>query len=166
MLLDQSVSSVSMRTADPGDAVQCPWFAVWTHSNCEERVREQLAEKGFRTFLPTVRDWSRRAGVRRLISRPMFPSYLFVQHQIEKHSYVEIMKTKGLVRILGERWDRLEPIPTGEVDAIRRVVNMANCRCCRIRISGRGSGSASPMEHWRGSRAFSSGRGHSAGFSF
>jgi transcription antitermination factor NusG len=53
----------------------------------------------------------------------MFPSYLFVQHRIDKRSYVEIMKTKGLVRILGERWDRLEAIPSGEVDAIRRVVD-------------------------------------------
>jgi transcription antitermination factor NusG len=69
-----------------------------------------------------VRDWSRRAGVRRVVVRPMFPSYLFVQHRIDKRSYVEIMKTKGLVRILGERWDRLEAIPAGEVDAIRRVV--------------------------------------------
>ena len=77
----------------------------------------------------------------------MFPSYLFVQHRIEKHSYVEIMKTKGLVRILGERWDRLEPIPAGEVDAIRARRQHGACRCCRIRISGRGSGSASPMEH-------------------
>jgi transcription termination/antitermination protein NusG len=53
----------------------------------------------------------------------MFPSYLFVQHPIEKRSYVEIMKTKGLVRILGDRWDRLETIPGAEVDAIRQVVN-------------------------------------------
>jgi transcription termination/antitermination protein NusG len=122
LLLEQSVSSKLTTTPDPGEsAASCPWFALWTHSNCEERVRAQLEEKGLRAFLPTVREWSRRAGIRRLISRPMFPSYLFVQHRIEKQSYVEIMKTKGLVRILGERWDRLEPIPGGEVDAIQRV---------------------------------------------
>jgi transcription antitermination factor NusG len=28
-----------------------------------------------------------------------------------------------LVRILGERWDRLEPIPTVEIDGIQRVVD-------------------------------------------
>jgi transcription antitermination factor NusG len=102
---------------------ELPWFAIWTNSHCEERVREQLDAKGFRAFLPTVREWSRRAGVRRAVVRPMFPSYLFVQHRIDKRSYVEIMKTKGLVRILGERWDRLEAIPSGEVDAIRRLVD-------------------------------------------
>ena len=100
-----------------------PWFALWTHSHCEERVRDQLLGKGFRAFLPTIHDWSRRAGVRRLIPKPMFPSYLFVQHAIEKRSYVEIMNTKGLVRILGERWDRLEQVPGAEVDAIHRLVS-------------------------------------------
>ena len=122
MLLEQSVPAMPMMP-DPATAADCPWFALWTHSNCEERVRQQLDEKGFRTFLPTVRDWSRRAGVRRLIPRPMFPSYLFVQHRIEKRSYIEIMKTQGLVRILGERWDRLEQIPSVEVEAIQRIAN-------------------------------------------
>ena len=123
MLLEQSTivdQSLPGELHLPGEL---PWFAIWTNSHCEERVREQLDGKGFRTFLPTVRDWSRRAGVRRVVVRPMFPSYLFVQHRIDKRSYVEIMKTKGLVRILGERWDRLEAIPSGEVDAIRRVVD-------------------------------------------
>ena len=123
MLLEQSTivdQSLPGELQVPGES---PWFAIWTNSHCEERVREQLDGKGFRTFLPTVRDWSRRAGVRRVVVRPMFPSYLFVQHRIDKRSYVEIMKTKGLVRILGERWDRLEAIPSGEVDAIRRVVD-------------------------------------------
>jgi transcription termination/antitermination protein NusG len=84
-------------------------------------VHDQLAAKGYAALLPTVQDWSRRAGVRRLISRPMFPSYLFIRQVIDKRSYVDIMRTKGLVRILGERWDRLEPVPVAEIEAIRRV---------------------------------------------
>jgi transcription antitermination factor NusG len=113
----------SVAAAARNALASAPWYAIWTHSNCEERVRDQLVEKGFRAFLPTVRDWSRRAGVQRLIPRPMFPSYLFVQHHIEKRSYVEIMKTNGLVRILGERWDRLERVPGAEIDAIERLMN-------------------------------------------
>ena len=89
------------------------WFALWTNSHCEQLVCDQLAAKGFETFLPTVGEWSRRGGVRRVIPRPMFPGYLFVRHAIEKRSYVEIMKARGLVRILGERWDRLSAIGDG-----------------------------------------------------
>ena len=98
------------------------WFALWTHSHCEQLVRDQLTAKGFEAFLPTIRDWSRRGGVRHLISRPMFPSYLFVRHSMDKTSYIEIMKSNGLVRILGERWDKLAPIPDAELDAIRQLV--------------------------------------------
>ncbi len=101
---------------------EAPWFALWTHSNCEQLVRDQLTAKGFDAFLPTIRDWSRRGGVRRLISRPMFPSYLFVRHSMDKLSYIEIMKSNGLVRILGERWDKLAPVRDAEIDAIRQLV--------------------------------------------
>ena len=99
------------------------WFALWTHSHCEQLVRDQLTAKGFDAFLPTIRDWSRRGGERHLISRPMFPSYLFVRHAIEKLSYIEIMKTNGLVRILGERWDRLAAVADEEINAIRQLVS-------------------------------------------
>lgn len=99
------------------------WFALWTHSHCEQLVRDQLTAKGFDAFLPTIRDWSRRGGIRRLISRPMFPSYLFVHHSMDKLSYIEIMKSNGLVRILGERWDKLAPVADEEIDAIRQLVS-------------------------------------------
>jgi transcription termination/antitermination protein NusG len=99
------------------------WFALWTHSHCEQLVRDQLTTKGFDAFLPTIRDWSRRGGKRHLVSRPMFPGYLFVHHAIEKLSYIEIMKTNGLVRILGERWDKLAAVADEEIDSIRRLVS-------------------------------------------
>ena len=109
--------------AKPWQSDDARWFALWTHSHCEQLVRDQLTAKGFETFLPTVGEWSRRGGVRRVIPRPMFPSYLFVRHAIEKRSYVEIMKARGLVRILGERWDRLSAIGDDEIEAIQRVGN-------------------------------------------
>jgi transcription antitermination factor NusG len=51
----------------------------------------------------------------------MFPSYLFVRHSMDKISYIEIMKSNGVVKILGERWDKLTPIPDAELEAIRQV---------------------------------------------
>ena len=97
------------------------WFALWTNSHCEQFVCEQLVAKGFEAFLPTMREWSQRAGIRRLIPVPMFPGYLFVRHAMDKHGSLEIVKTRGLVRILGERWDRLAAIPDAEIEAIQRI---------------------------------------------
>ena len=41
---------------------------------------------------------------------------------MDKASYVEILKARGVVRILDGGWSRLTPIPADEVDAIQRLV--------------------------------------------
>lgn len=99
------------------------WFAIWTHSHCEQLVHDQLVANAFDAYLPTVRTWSRRGGRRRLIPLPMFPGYLFVHHPMDKRSHVEVLKARGVVKVLGERWDRLAPIPDAEIEALQRVLN-------------------------------------------
>ena len=42
---------------------------------------------------------------------------------LNKRSYIEIVKLRGVVRLLGEAWDRLAPIPDDEIATIRRVVD-------------------------------------------
>jgi transcriptional antiterminator NusG len=98
------------------------WYALYTHSHCEQLVDDQLAAKGFDVFLPKLETWSQCAGRQHLISLPMFPSYLFLHHAIDITSYLEVRKARGLVRILGERWDRLGVIPDAEIEAIHKVV--------------------------------------------
>ena len=97
------------------------WYVLWTHSHCERLVYDQLAAKEFNLFLPEIDVWSRRAGLRRLIRVPMFPGYLFLRHAMDKTSYVEVCGARGLVRVLGERWDRLAVVPDREVEAIQKV---------------------------------------------
>jgi transcriptional antiterminator NusG len=102
----------------PGDE----WYAVWTRSNCEHLVAEQLAAKAFMPFLPETAVRARRDGRSRVVSAPIFPGYLFVRHAMDKASYVEILKARGVVRILDGGWSRLAPIPADEVDAVQRLV--------------------------------------------
>ena len=98
------------------------WYVLWTHSNSEQLVHNQLAAKGFHLLLPTIEAWSRRGGVRRLARVPMFSGYVFLRHAMDKSSYIEICKARGLVRVLGERWDQLDVMPDRDVEAIRKVV--------------------------------------------
>lgn len=102
----------------PGDE----WYAVWTRSNCERLVEEQLAAKAFDAFLPEMTVRGRRDGRPHITRVPVFPGYLFVRHAMDKTSYVEILKARGVVRILDGGWSRLTPIPAEEVDAIQRLV--------------------------------------------
>lgn len=97
------------------------WHVLWTMSNCEQLVHEQLAAKGYETFLPMVDKWSRRRHTRHLIRAPMFPGYLFVHQAMDKSSYIDIAKARGLVRILGERWDKLATVTDREIEAVQRI---------------------------------------------
>jgi transcription antitermination factor NusG len=100
------------------------WYAMWTNSHCEQLVHDQLLAKGFDPFLPRVEIWSRRGGERRVVSAPLFPGYLFLRHPaMTKASYIDVCKSRGLVRVLGERWDRLEVVPDSEIGGIRTVLD-------------------------------------------
>ena len=105
------------------DAEQAPWLALWTHSHAEQLVYDQLIAKRFHAFLPMIPVWSRRGGAQHLIRKPMFPGYLFLRLALDKASYIEILKTNGLVRILGERWDRPAVVPDPEIVAVRQVLD-------------------------------------------
>src|SRR5262245_12597683 len=66
------------------------WYVLWTRSNCEQHVHDQLMAKGFDLFLPRVEVWSRRGGLRQLTRLPMFPGYLFLRRAMDKRSYIEV----------------------------------------------------------------------------
>ena len=109
---------------DPADALPNAeaWYAVWTHSHYEYLVAQQLSSKGFKPLLPEMSVWSKRVGGKRLVKVPMFPGYLFLRHGMEKRSYIEILKVRGIGGILEDGWTRLTPIPNAEVDAIQRIM--------------------------------------------
>ena len=103
------------------------WYALWSKSHCEQLVCDQLAAKGFQVFLPKIEVWSRRNGGRHCIAVPMFPGYLFLHHAMDLNSYIEVLKTRELVRVLGDGRDRLRDrlavVPDAEIDAIQKVVD-------------------------------------------
>ena len=84
-------------------------------------VHDQLAAKGFDLLLPTVDKWSRRRQARCLYRAPLFPGYLFVRHAVDPESYLEITKARGMVRILGSRWDNLAVVPNRDIAMITQI---------------------------------------------
>ncbi len=107
-------------TNQPSPAAR--WHVLWTHSNCERLVYEQLRAQGFEVLLPMIGQWARRRGLRYLARVPMFPGYLFLHQAIDKLSYLQVCKARGLVRILGEQWDRLAVVPDREIESIQKLI--------------------------------------------
>jgi len=124
------VSTVGCQLSDqvePSSFLACQpasekrWYVLWARTHSEQMVYDQLAAKGFDLFLPMMAVWSRRNGVRYRANVPMFPGYLFFHHLMDSTSYIELRQARGLVKILGDSWDRLAVVPESEIMAIQRV---------------------------------------------
>lgn len=124
LLEQQDSTQISETGLQPqvSDAGRLQWYALWTHSHCEQLVRSQLDARGFELFFPTVGVWSRRAGVKHRIRQPLFPGYLFLRDQLSGPRYVEILKARGLVGVLGGRNGGPDHIQDSEIEAIRALV--------------------------------------------
>lgn len=111
--------------AKPGE-VEVGWHVIWTRSNCEQIVRDQLLDRSYETFLPMVDQWSIRRGGKTtgkqpVCKIPLFRGYLFVHHGIDKAAFIDISNTRGVSRILGMRWDRLARVPESQIECIKRA---------------------------------------------
>jgi transcription antitermination factor NusG len=115
------MQAANLKSTSPTFQASLSWYALWTHSHCEQLVCQQLTAKGFHVLLPQIVVWSRR-GIRSTVQTPMFPGYLFLSHVMDKHSYIEVRKARGLVNILGGRWDRLMTVPEVQIDAIQKMM--------------------------------------------
>ena len=104
---------------EPGP--QPVWHVLWTHSHCERLLSDQLRAMGYTVFVPELSVWSRRGGARRTLRQPMFPGYLFLRHAMDRRSYQEVRKTRGLVSILGSGWDRLAVVRDREIETLRAL---------------------------------------------
>jgi transcription termination/antitermination protein NusG len=95
------------------------WFAIWTRSRHEHMVREQLEQKGFEAFLPTIPKWSRWKDRKKKIDWPLFPGYCFAKFNAQDR--LPIVKCTGVVTIVSSDGEII-PIPDVEIDGIRRLV--------------------------------------------
>jgi len=153
---------VTMAAALGGHAaLDASWFAVWTRNQYEPRVEGGLRAKRVEAFLPVVRVPSRRRDRRRTLEQPLFPGYLFARFAPSRDAYLSVATTEGVVRILGEGWDALCPVPEAQMDAIRRLVAAGTATRAawlregdRVRIVGGPlAGLEGLVQTWRGARA-------------
>jgi len=118
----QSEGGEALTFPQPAAVADAKWYAIWTRSHSEQLVADQLESKGLRVFLPKMGVWSRRGGVRHVIQVPMFSGYVFLNEPVDKKIYLDVIQSRGVVRILGDRWDSLSALADGEIDALQRVV--------------------------------------------
>jgi len=87
------------------------WYAIHTRSRFEQKVYEGLCGKSVEAFLPRVEVWSRRKDRRKKILVPILPGYVFVHFKMEPETYWHIIKTVGIVRMVGFEG---KPVPAND----------------------------------------------------
>lgn len=87
------------------------WYAVHTRSRFEQKVYDGFCGKSIEVFLPKAQVMSRRKDRRKKILIPLLPGYVFVHSDLEPEEYWDIIKTVGVVRMVGFEG---KPVPAKE----------------------------------------------------
>lgn len=87
------------------------WYALHTRSHFEQKVYDGLCRKSIEAFLPRIEVMSRRKDRHKMILIPMLPGYVFVFSDLRPEEHLEIVKTAGVVRMVGFKG---KPMPAKE----------------------------------------------------
>ena len=101
------------------------WYVLHTRSRFEQVVFEGLERKSLEAFLPRMTVMSKRRDRRLKIRVPLFPGYVFVKSTLNPHERLEIVKTVGVVRLVGNR-DGPVPVEDEAIDSLRIMVTGDN----------------------------------------
>ncbi|MCP3873217.1 MAG: UpxY family transcription antiterminator [Desulfobacteraceae bacterium] len=100
------------------------WFALLTRSNFEQTVYSSIIKKNIEAFLPKIKKKSRRKDRNLMIEIPLFPGYIFVKSGFEPAAQLNILKTTGAVRLLGNQSGPV-PVPQAQVESLK-IMTSAN----------------------------------------
>ncbi len=97
------------------------WYVLHTRSRFEQVVYTGLEGKSLEAFLPKITVMSRRRDRRKTLRVPLFPGYVFVRSALDAHERLEIVKTVGVVRIVGNKTGPV-PVPDEAVDSLQIMI--------------------------------------------
>jgi transcription antitermination factor NusG len=97
------------------------WYVVYTKPKWEKKVAERLNEIGVITYCPLVTKISQWSDRKKIVSVPLFNSYIFVQ--IEEKNRNRVFEIPGAVRYLF--WlGKPATVRNSEIEAIQLPICM------------------------------------------
>jgi transcription termination/antitermination protein NusG len=97
------------------------WYALHTRSRFENVVLDGLTRKEVEAFLPRITVRSKRVDRKKMIQVPLFPGYLFVKTSLDPHEHLEVVKTVGVVTLVGNRQGPV-PISVESIASLKIMV--------------------------------------------
>jgi len=77
------------------------WYVLHTKSRFEGIVFDALEKKSKEVFLPRIWVRSRRKDRKVMLHNPLFPGYVFVKTDLDARDHLDILKTTGAVKLIG-----------------------------------------------------------------
>ncbi len=97
------------------------WYAIHTKSRFENVVNDGLVKKSIEAFLPKILVKSRRRDRKMMIRVPLFPGYLFVKSDLNPYEQLDILKTVGVVRFIGNKEGPLS-VPSKDIASLKIMI--------------------------------------------
>ncbi len=99
------------------------WYAVYVRSRSEFAAETQLSRKGVRSYLPSVRRLRHWKDRKVWLHFPLFPSYLFVNVPPTPQEFTRVLRTHGVVRLLGSPRGAPASIPPDQILYLQMLIN-------------------------------------------
>jgi transcription antitermination factor NusG len=97
------------------------WYAVYTYSHHERRVRDQLQNKGVEHFAPFYSEIRNGKNGRARLELPLFPGYVFVK--VSRAERVRVLESTSVVCIVGTTYGPA-CIPACEIERLRAILEL------------------------------------------
>ena len=105
------------------------WYVVHTQPHRETQAERQLANQGYRAFLPRFLRSRRHARKFETVLAPLFPRYMFVALDLTRDRWRSVNGTLGVERLL-MRGSEPEPVPRGLVEQIAEAAGADGVVSC------------------------------------
>ena len=99
------------------------WYVLHTKSRFENVVNDGLSKKGIEVFLPKIGVKSKRKDRNLMLKTPLFPGYIFVKTDLKPLECIEILKTAGVVRLIGNN-DGPVSVPDADINSLKIITKV------------------------------------------
>ncbi|WP_367864457.1 UpxY family transcription antiterminator [Pedobacter sp. WC2423] len=97
------------------------WYVIYTRPQRENKISNYLSQKGIEFFFPTIKDVRQWNDRKKVISKPLFPSYIFVKIY-DSADYFNCLEIDGVCYFV-KFGKQLGRISQDEIDQLKIMVN-------------------------------------------
>ena len=87
------------------------WYLAQLKPNSHRIAEANLSRQGFESFCPMAMETKRQRGKFIKAEKPLFPGYIFVQHDPEQGPWTPINSTRGVTRLVVFDAQGPRPVP-------------------------------------------------------